>query len=863
MKNITTIQNKHRWAQLLFLVLPTIIVAAFLLYQLNSFFSILSNQWTMQTIYFGAGLTIGSLIFSGRLRFLTSYLILVLVLFLIYRYIDSNATGEFDAFFISKQFLVFSLLFSFGVLLGWGVQRFAYFSIIVSAFFFLLTIYLLSKTGEFTMDKIVFVLLPIIFYCIYLIFTANELYRFKASRTFGWTKLLKRLALFFVFILFIGSVVVFIMKTEIKDTIEQYGVAQANEDNSMLKKNKDGSVQNQDKMGMKKNNKRSNELVFCAYIDNFFEEGDFPNPLYLTSYYFTKFDTLTETFERDTSMPYNDEFTPNPDEIPLFSKEKNEALLDSALSNKFLRNVEIEVYKRKLSADAFLAPSTAYEVQPITVEKDFQDEYIYAYRAKSKVSKLNSAYFIYNTDDPMINDFQEQRFEELRKAKAYKGMDERFLSYYTFFPRSYKFNNFKKLADSLSKTVDNTTIDKVLAIRSFFKQKNPLGEAVYSYSDNPGIPGLPGASKLSTFCFETKKGWCTYYAGSTLLLLRAMKIPSRIAVGFLTVDRSDNNKGWYWYYQDQAHAWVQVYFPEYGWLDFDMTIGNDEAQQSPKPDGTPPMQPPKAVVVASGTINSLDTNSKRIEIQANHFIYKEKEFKNINKQISIDASQTKIWKDSVLIQISNLKENDYLVSVSYDENLGKFNSKALNKILSKLPQTIPADEIYFKTKKLKEVQSNKEEHLKDKDALVLILKLLSVLLVLILFIFTLPYLLLKIYAFRFKKGKTTREQSYRLFRYTTYYLNQMGYPQGDNTLNEFATNIVEPSFANSYLKYTQLYQKIKFSSGAGTEADSKYLQSYFSTFTRNIKDHIKPGERFKNFLNIKRTFKYFLSYSNN
>jgi hypothetical protein len=36
-------------------------------------------------------------------------------------------------------------------------------------------------------------------------------------------------------------------------------------------------------------------------------------------------------------------------------------------------------------------------------------------------------------------------------------------------------------------------------------------------------------------------------------------------------------------------------FPEYGWIDFDTTVGNDEAEQSPTPDGTPPMEPPRPI----------------------------------------------------------------------------------------------------------------------------------------------------------------------------------------------------------------------------------------------------------------------------
>ena len=209
MKSAQNIKGQFRWAQLLFVVVPTLLVAIFYLWQANSFFSILRNQWLIQGVYFGLGLIIGNLVYSGRLRFITSFLILILAFFLIYQYIDNYATGEFDAFFLSKQFLVFAILFSFGVFMGWGLQRAAWFSILVSAFFFLIAIYLLSKTGEFTMAKITFVLLPIILYCVYLIFTSNELAKFKETRQFSWSNLLRRLFLFIGFILVIGTAVVF------------------------------------------------------------------------------------------------------------------------------------------------------------------------------------------------------------------------------------------------------------------------------------------------------------------------------------------------------------------------------------------------------------------------------------------------------------------------------------------------------------------------------------------------------------------------------------------------------------------------------------------------------------------------------
>ena len=125
---------------------------------------------------------------------------------------------------------------------------------------------------------------------------------------------------------------------------------------------------------------------------------------------------------------------------------------------------------------------------------------------------------------------------------------------------------------------------------------------------------------LGEFLFNTHEGYCTYFATSSLFMLRSLGIPSRVAVGFMTVDRSHKTPGWYWFYADQAHAWTQVYIPEYGWLDFDMTVSNEGAEQAPQPDGTPPTPPTKETFVGKGVITVVDTISKRMEVRVDQMI---------------------------------------------------------------------------------------------------------------------------------------------------------------------------------------------------------------------------------------------------
>ncbi|MDR1902897.1 MAG: hypothetical protein LBQ88_11520, partial [Treponema sp.] len=90
----------------------------------------------------------------------------------------------------------------------------------------------------------------------------------------------------------------------------------------------------------------------------------------------------------------------------------------------------------------------------------------------------------------------------------------------------------------------------------------------YRYSLKPGI--APDGDQLGYFLFEAKKGYCSYYAFAMTLLLRSLGIPSRAAVGFF-IDPEQNTFDYYPVRSDMAHAWVEVYFPQYGWIEFDPT----------------------------------------------------------------------------------------------------------------------------------------------------------------------------------------------------------------------------------------------------------------------------------------------------
>ena len=73
-------------------------------------------------------------------------------------------------------------------------------------------------------------------------------------------------------------------------------------------------------------------------------------------------------------------------------------------------------------------------------------------------------------------------------------------------------------------------------------------------------------------CFAVhRRGFCAYYASTMAVLLRQLDIPTRYMQGFLEGERDPVTGVWSVRNFD-AHAWVQVYFPRYGWIDFDPTV---------------------------------------------------------------------------------------------------------------------------------------------------------------------------------------------------------------------------------------------------------------------------------------------------
>jgi protein-glutamine gamma-glutamyltransferase len=95
----------------------------------------------------------------------------------------------------------------------------------------------------------------------------------------------------------------------------------------------------------------------------------------------------------------------------------------------------------------------------------------------------------------------------------------------------------------------------------------------YSYTLN--LTGPRAKDPLANFLFVRRSGHCEYFASAMTIMLRSIGIPARYVTGFLPGEFNDIG-GDYIIRESDAHAWVEVYFPAYGWITFDPTPPGSE-----------------------------------------------------------------------------------------------------------------------------------------------------------------------------------------------------------------------------------------------------------------------------------------------
>ena len=123
---------------------------------------------------------------------------------------------------------------------------------------------------------------------------------------------------------------------------------------------------------------------------------------------------------------------------------------------------------------------------------------------------------------------------------------------------------------------------------------NPYDQAVaieqylrgFTYNDQIPAPP-PGVNAVNYFLFDVQEGYCDYYASSFAMMARTLGIPARVSAGYSQGEYLPEADV-YRVREYNGHSWPEVFFPGYGWIEFEPTAAEIEIVRERRSDTTRP-----------------------------------------------------------------------------------------------------------------------------------------------------------------------------------------------------------------------------------------------------------------------------------
>jgi hypothetical protein len=131
----------------------------------------------------------------------------------------------------------------------------------------------------------------------------------------------------------------------------------------------------------------------------------------------------------------------------------------------------------------------------------------------------------------------------------------------------------KSLAQDIVKNAGATNpYDQASAIEAYLRSD------MFHYSLQ--VPDAPGRDPIDNFLFYSPHtGYCEYFATAMGDMLRSLGIPTRLVNGYGPGTPDPSANGVYVVRGEDAHTWVEAYFPTYGWIPFEPTKDSDNLYQ--------------------------------------------------------------------------------------------------------------------------------------------------------------------------------------------------------------------------------------------------------------------------------------------
>jgi protein-glutamine gamma-glutamyltransferase len=228
-------------------------------------------------------------------------------------------------------------------------------------------------------------------------------------------------------------------------------------------------------------------------------------------------------------------------------RERNFVLVPSVAAGAFHRPVEYHVLLSPITTDVLFAA-------PVVRRMTARIRYINVDQTGS-MHNPQHGYAPFGYD--VVSDIGRPSPDALRAAPSELPLDLRLL--YLRLPENLD-PRIPALAQKVTASAANE-YDRAAMVEQYLRNN-------YGYSLNP--PSIEPQHPVASFLFNSKEGYCEYFAAAMVVMLRSVGVPARLVNGFQT---GSFNKlaGDFIVRARDAHSWVEVYFPRFGWISFDPT----------------------------------------------------------------------------------------------------------------------------------------------------------------------------------------------------------------------------------------------------------------------------------------------------
>nr|WP_255648259.1 transglutaminase domain-containing protein [Pseudalkalibacillus hwajinpoensis] len=247
------------------------------------------------------------------------------------------------------------------------------------------------------------------------------------------------------------------------------------------------------------------------------------------------------------------------------SSVRDRVMFEGSTETLFEDDVEVEAFDMKMNMtgneefDFIVHPG---QVTSIETGKDVQ----------LLENPLTGKVFTQNLGESVVLDnynleYESPTFSEKMLREASTEYPERLADTYLQLPETLP-ERVGALAEEITSEEDNP-YDKARAIENYF-----VGNGFVYETTDVAVPG-ENDDYVDQFLFETQLGYCDNFSSSMTVLLRSLGIPARWVKGF-TEGEFVAAAGDYREYEvtnNNAHSWVEAYFPEVGWVPFEPTRG--------------------------------------------------------------------------------------------------------------------------------------------------------------------------------------------------------------------------------------------------------------------------------------------------